>query len=392
MQNKFPPNDLMSLLDVNLKFNLGESTSADMFLREILDEKVLSEIGDLKMSYGTSRGSEVLREAIGLKLNVPAQKILITNGSIAAIFMAIFCLCEKGDEVITVTPNFPPTLDIIAAIGATRKTIALDFDNDYQLMAPEIEKLLSALTKLIILVSPHNPSGKTIPESKVKEIFDLIKTKSPDAYLLVDETFRDAVYGENPAEKSFADYSDRILTVASVSKAHGAPGLRTGWLTCHDDSLMEQLTLAKMNTVLSGSPLDEFFATVVLQKENEILNYRKRLLKKAIGMVETWVSQNSEYVEWVRPDAGAFCCMRLREDVFSDADVEEFYNRLPKNELQLAAGNWFQDSRRIFRLGFGFVPIEVLAQALEQLQNLLRQSHTQAVSGSSEFNIFSTTP
>ena len=123
----------MSLLDVNPKFNLGESTSADMFLREILDEKILSEIGDLKMSYGTSRGSEVLREAIGLKLNVPAQKILITNGSIAAIFMAVFCLCEKGDEVITVTPNFPPTLDIIAAIGATRKTIALDFDNNFSI-------------------------------------------------------------------------------------------------------------------------------------------------------------------------------------------------------------------------------------------------------------------
>jgi aspartate/methionine/tyrosine aminotransferase len=383
MQNRFIPNEIRSLLDVNLKFNLGESTSADLFLHEILDEKMVREIGDLKLGYGTSQGSQALREAIGEKLNVSPQNVLTTNGSIAAIFMAVFCLCEKGDEVITVTPNFPPTLDIVAAVGATRKTLALDFDNGYQLKASEIEKLLSIRTKLIILVSPHNPSGKTIPESSIIEIFDLIKTKSPEAYLLIDETFRDAVYGEKVAERSFANYSNRIITTASVSKAHGAPGLRTGWLSCHDEKLMEQLTLAKLNTVLSGSPLDEFVANIVLQKEDEILGFRRQLLEKAVRKVESWVDQNGEYVEWIKPDAGAFCCVRLRDEVFSDAHVEEFYGRLPTNELQLGAGNWFQDSRRIFRLGFGYLSLDVLEQALEQLQSVFQNLKAKSYSNRS---------
>ncbi len=101
-------------------------------------------------------------------------------------------------------------------------------------------------------------------------------------------------------------------------------------------------------------------------------------MKTVLAMVENRVKRNGEYVEWVKPDAGALCCVRLRGEEFTKSDVEEFYRREPKTDLQLAAGNWFQEERRIFRLGFGFLPLETLDQALEQLENLLQKLKSQA--------------
>lgn len=112
MKEKFPYNDIISLLDKNLTFNLAESTSVDLRLGELLDDELIRDLKEMKLGYGTSKGSLQLRQLIATKLDVDEGKLLITHGAASAIFYAIFSLCESGDEVITVSPNFPPTLEI----------------------------------------------------------------------------------------------------------------------------------------------------------------------------------------------------------------------------------------------------------------------------------------
>ncbi len=92
---------------------------------------------------------------------------------------------------------------------------------------------------------------------------------APEAYLFIDETYRDATYGDEPLPGSAALLGPRVITGASVSKAYGAPGLRVGWLTVRDAGLRERLTIAKMNTVISCSPLDETLAAVVIENRVE---------------------------------------------------------------------------------------------------------------------------
>lgn len=379
MKERFPYNDIITLLDQNRTFNLAESTSEDLLFGDILDSQLLTSLQKTKLSYGTSKGSITLRQLIAGKLNISHDKILITNGASSAIFLSLFSMCNTGDEVVTVIPNFPPTLDVISAVGATKKTIEISFDNKYQFSIPDLENKLTERTKLIILVSPHNPSGTIITDENVKSILRLMEIKSPKAYMLIDETYREATYGENIIRKSFAGFSEKILTTASLSKCHGTPGLRIGWVTCHNKTLLQQLTLAKMNTVISCSPLDEKIAVAVLQKDAEIFAYRKTILSKAIITVETWVTTNAEFIEWVKPSAGALCCIRLRQDRFSDDDVDRFYQLLPENELQLAAGNWFGQPKRIFRLGFGFLPLDTLECALKQLQKIFKPTPVRAI-------------
>ena len=83
-------------------------------------------------------------------------------------------------------------------------------------------------------------------------------------------------------------------------------------------------------------------------------------------------------VEWVRPDGGALCCIRLRTDVFDDAAVVRFRDLMPEYEVQLAGGDWFGADARMFRLGFGYLPLPEFEIALSALSRALDAAQTAA--------------
>ena len=231
---------------------------------------------------------------------------MITNGAAAAIFLTVLILCNTNDEVVTVTPNFPPTLDIISAIGAERRTVKLSFEQGYRLTPEALSGCLSARTKLVILVSPHNPSGVVMSVQDFAAISEMVSARCPEAWLLVDETYREATYGNEPKIETFANLSERVITTASFSKCHGAPGLRVGWLTCHSPELMRQLVLAKLNTVISCSVIDELLALEVFRQRHSLLKARQTLLAEAVELTAEWISQNSRRLEWGAPRRGSF--------------------------------------------------------------------------------------
>jgi DNA-binding transcriptional MocR family regulator len=115
-----------------------------------------------------------------------------------------------------------------------------------------------------------------------------------------------------------------VVSIASLSKCHGAPGLRLGWAITRDTSLREQLVRGKFNTVISCSPVDEALAVRVLAARERILAERRRRLAKGLARTAAWIGTNGALLEWVRPDAGGLCCVRLKPDVFDDEAVARF--------------------------------------------------------------------
>lgn len=126
-----------------------------------------------------------------------------------------------------------------------------------------------------------------------------------------------------------------------------------------------------MNTVISGAVLDEALATALLRSRDRVLEPRRALLAGALRELENWCAAERERIEWVRPDAGALCCVRLRTDAFGEAAVSRFWESLPEHDLQLASGTWFGESDRVFRLGFGYLPPQKLTAALTALATVL---------------------
>ena len=368
---RFPYNEIITLLDVSRPHNLAESTSQDLTVGEVFDLIGLDRIRDLKLGYGNSAGALDLREAIADACDVPAERIVTTQGAALGIFLLAFELCRPGEEAVLVTPCFPPSRDSLLAVGATVSEITLSFENGYQPDLGRIAASLSPKTRLVAIASPQNPSGVQTPRPVVEELLALMERRSPEALLFIDETYREATYGDNRAAASFAGLHPRIITGASVSKAFGAPGLRTGWLTIADADLRLRLTVAKMNTVISGSVLDEALTAVLLRHKEKILGPRRRLLADAIQQLATWREVERNRIDWVRPDAGALCCMRLRTAAFDDAAVSRVWRLLPGHDLQLAPGTWFGESARVFRLGFGYLPPGRLGPALAALSSVL---------------------
>jgi len=213
--------------------------------------------------------------------------------------------------------------------------------------------------------------GTATPCATVEKILALLEARAPQAMLFIDETYREATYGNEAAPESFAGLHPRIVTGASVSKALGAPGLRSGWLTVADADLRSRLLVAKMNTVISGSVLDEALAAALLRKREAVLAPRRRLLAQGLAELAAWCEMERRRIEWIRPDGGALCCLRLRADRFDDAAVGRFWALLPGHDLQLASGVWFGESERVMRLGFGYLPPGRLAPALAALSSVL---------------------
>jgi aspartate/methionine/tyrosine aminotransferase len=371
-QGRFPRNEIISLLDINRRYNLAESTAQDLTFGELLElAGGVTALSNLKLGYGSSAGLAHLRDGVAALTGVGPDQVITTQGAALGLFLLALELCHPGDEAIIVTPCFPSSRDSLAGVGVTLRECRLTFDGGYRLTADQLEPLLNERTKLVSIASPQNPNGVRVSLAELGSILELMRAKAPGARLFVDETYRDATYGDEPLPLSAATLDDAIITGASVSKAHGAPGLRVGWLTVREPELMERLAVAKMNIVLSGSTLNESLAAAILDNRETILAGRRDLLAKGLSTVAAWIENQKGLVDWVRPEGGALCCLRLNPDVFDLAGVDRFWAALPKADLQVGDGAWFGESSAVLRLGFGYLPMEILPNALDALSETI---------------------
>jgi aspartate/methionine/tyrosine aminotransferase len=364
---RFPANDIITLVGAAPRYDLAESVGPDLRLRELLSGP---ELADLPLAYGTAEGDLRLRRAIAGLHGVAEDDVVITVGGMQGLFLLAFILCSGGGEAVIATPCFPPARDTLLAVGATLRQLPLAFERRYQ---PDLDRLracLSPRTRLVSLASPQNPSGVAI--AALAEIAAMMAAICPDAVLLVDETYREASYGDAAPTPSALALGPRIVSLASLSKSYGAPGLRLGWAITKDPALRRELVLGKFNTVVSCSPLDEALALRLLGQRGRVLGERRRILAEGLALTAAWVAEHRDLVEWVRPDAGALCCVRLAPAAFDDAAVERFHAELPAHEVRVGIGSWFGEERRVFRLGFGLLPPPELALGLRALGAALR--------------------
>jgi aspartate/methionine/tyrosine aminotransferase len=365
---KFPRNEIMSLVGGSPRYDLAESYGPDLHLGDLMDAQSL---GTLALGYGTPAGDPRLRQAIAELHGVEPDDVVVTVGGMQALFLAAFVLLGPGSEAVTTSPLFPQARNVLETVGATVRTVPLTFEQAYRPDLAEFRRLLSAKTRLVSLATPQNPSGVALAPELLRELLALMADICPDAHLLVDETYREAVYGQDRVAPSAVALGPKVIATTSLSKAHGAPGLRLGWAVTRDPDLREQLVLGKFNTVIACSAVDEALALALLQRRGTIVAERRERLAEGLARTAAWVDAHGHLVDWVRPDAGAICCIRLKPARFDDATVERFHGELALEGVRVANGAWFGDAARVFRLGFGLLAPPDLEAALGRLSAVL---------------------
>lgn len=360
---QFPPSRITSLIDDSPRCNLGGSYGRDLTVNEVV-KRELKELAELPIGYGTSQGNIGLREMIAARHDATAEQVLVTAGAAGALF--ILGLAFSDGEIVIGSPCYPPTLDIVSGLGANVRMVRSTFDQSYRIDLDEVRRQLSPRTSLVVFASPQNPSGLRITVPDVLAILEHMGQICPNAYLLIDETFREACFAE-ASPPSFAGTSPRLVTCGSLSKAFGVPGLRIGWLTTSDVALYEQLRLAKFNAAISCGSVDEFLATHVLANADRIIAGRTQDMVRARETVEVWVEASDGRARWLRPDAGAFCAVELSPECFDSAAMTRFHTRLRELGTSVAQGPWFGDAEQIIRIGLTCEPIDTLRHGLQTI-------------------------
>lgn len=363
-RTSFASAPMSSLIDAPVRYDLAESTGPALRLDELID---VTSLADLTLEYGTTQGDLALREAIAADAGVEPGQVLITVGAIGAMFLV--AQQNSHGRLLILTPSFPHAASVPEGLGMPVDRVPLRFEDGYRMDLDGVRAALSPETTLVSVASPQNPSGVRFAEPELRALVELVAEVSPGAAVLVDETYRSSTYGGAPVPVSAAVISPRVVTCSSLSKAHGAAGLRVGWLITTDPEQYERFRNAKFLTSIACSGIDERLATEVLRRSAEVLEPRAALLDKAFGELETWAA--GQPVEVVRPDGGALCCLRLPESSFSDAEVSAFYERLPGLDLRVAPGSWFGESDRVMRIGHGHLPPADFTEALSRLAQAL---------------------
>jgi aspartate/methionine/tyrosine aminotransferase len=371
--DRFAHSDMLSLTSEKVRYDLAESVSQDLTLADVISESDYRELEAAPLGYSSAAGNPELREIIARRhTGVNADDVVITQGGMHALFLMGQILAGDGNELLIHQPSFPLTVLTMQMKTLTVNTFTSDFQDRYRVNAEEVLKKLNPSTRLVCLESPRNPSGVCVEVSTVKTLLMEMMQRCPDAYLLVDETYREASYANSPPKESMINcdtgsINSRLIVTGSLSKSHGAPGLRLGWAITKDKWLREQLVRGKFQTIIANGTLDEFLAIQVLKKAETVLSTRRQQLGLAKTLVADWVRENATLIEWVEPDAGALCCIALSKDRFDNAALSQFYESLQHRSVRVAPGNWFGESARIFRLGFGFLTLQDTKTALKEI-------------------------
>jgi aspartate/methionine/tyrosine aminotransferase len=183
------------------------------------------------------------------------------------------------------------------------------------------------------------------------------------AVCLVDETYRDLTHGA-PLPLA-ATMSTRAISVSSMSKAYGLPGLRVGWAVCRDPDLAEVLLAAKEQIVICGPTIDETIAGRVLSERARLLPPILDDVRARLGIVRDWL-ESQDVFEWVEPTGGCVGLVRIRAGL--DVDTDRFYSTLlAEHGTYVGPGHWFELDDRYFRLGFGWPTHDELRAGLAGL-------------------------
>jgi aspartate/methionine/tyrosine aminotransferase len=333
--------------------NLSESSVSDRRLADLgIDHASNGRLAldELLLCYGDHLGDPLLREAIAEQGDeLSPDDVIVTPGAAAALFATATSLLEPGDHAVVVRTNYATNLETPRAIGAELDIVDLAYDDAWQLDPVRVASLVRpGVTRLISVTCPHNPTGTVFNLEQLRALVET--TERSGAVLLVDETYRDLTHG-SPLPMA-ATLSPRAISVASMSKAYGLPGLRVGWAVCRDPQLAEMLLAAKEQMVICGATIDEAIAGRVLADRARTLPPILDDVRARLGIVRAWIRDQDAF-EWVEPAGGVVGLVRFAPDVAVDTD--RFYETLLKEHgTYVGPGHWFEVDDRHFRLGFGW--------------------------------------
>lgn len=295
-------------LNTEINFNLSNSCGQALTLAQLC-QLANKSLADLPLTYAPLSGSVALRQAIvGFHndLNrqsypLDADNVLTFCGAQEALAAIYKSLLSPGDEIVVFTPNYPSLVTMAQAMGVKVNAIPLQEANNWHMDTEQLAAKVNDKTRLIVINSPHNPSGSIIDSEAAKQVLAL--AKKHNCYLLADDVTQASNYHDLSLAHDYLSY-EKSLVVSVMSKSFGLAGLRIGWVLSPDKSLLANLLSVKAYGSICTSVVDEQLALMVLQHSDNILARNNRIISDNIKHFQCFVDANAGVFSWQPPQAG----------------------------------------------------------------------------------------
>ena len=361
--------------EFNARYNLAASDCETLSLQELLqlaNPRSLRLWENLSLGYTRAEGLPELREAIaGDYLSGDADDVL-TVVPVEGIYLTLRALIEAGDEVIAPWPAYQSLYEVASASGAHMRywkpDLSLPVTDDSYFSIESLEALITEKTKLIILNFPHNPTGAQLTQDAWKSVFE--KAERVGAWVLSDEMYR-GLERQPEGTQLPAAYEmgyQRAISLSGLSKRHGLPGLRMGWLATKARSLMSRLMQLKDYTTICSPAPAEVLGLIGMEAQSDLTARSRGFIEAGFDACEALMAAHPGAFEWTRPAAGPISFVKLQR---STGFVNAFMEQLLKvsGVLILPGGVYDKAYEDYFRIGVGRASapdaIRIVGEALE---------------------------
>jgi len=357
----------MTTYEVNVDYDIAESGIYPLSVRELLDfeeearrDDTLNCLLDTRLGYSEAPGSLELRSLLAATYRDSGpDNILITTGAIEANFLLFNVLLEPGDHVLAIYPAYQQLYSVPRAIGCDVSLWKLRPEDDFRFDLDELERLVQPNTRLIVINTPHNPTGSVLSPDEVQRVYDLAQLVG--ARVMSDEAYRwlDLPGGEVLAGPA-RDLGDGAVSVGTFSKPFGLPGLRIGWISAPAEIVAECWAMRDYIS-LSPGKLNDALAVLAFRHREKIRERTREIVSQNLRTMDVWLTEHQDILRWTAPRGGLLALLEYDLEIPS----MQLANRLAEEySVMLAPGSAFGYEYRL-RVGVGQTP-DVFRAGLER--------------------------
>lgn len=347
----------------DIEFNLGASTGPSWTVNEILalaDEETRHRFLHHALHYSRPAGADSLRAAIAEMQQVPIDAVQIVTGASEALVILMWLAAEPGANVVLPLPGFTTFSALPESLGVETRFYRVRRENGFRIDPDEIMRLVDSNTKLVLINSPHNPTGATIADADMEALHDVITERG--IQLVSDEVYH-PIYHGTPTQS--AARLSRATVIGDLSKAFSIPGVRTGWMIEHDARRREQYWNARAYFSVSNTTTGEMLSEIAIRNRDVVLGRTREIATKNLGLLTRFMQDHRDRLAWIPPCGG----MTAFPWLANEQNSRSFCETVAEHGILLAPGDCF-DTPSHFRLGFAAAG-EDFSKALDRLGSFL---------------------
>jgi len=357
----------MAKYEFAAKYLLSSSDAESVSIADLLALEPGAHDAFLKhwCGYTESPGAPWLRETLTpIYSSVHSDQLIVVSAAEEAIFLFYNALLTPQDHAIVETPCYESALTVPKSTGAAVSEWRRKPGNGWAHDLAALEALIGPNTRALYINSPHNPTGLNMTLQIFRGVLDLAAKHR--IHVFSDEVYRELEHDPATRLPAACDLYDRALSLGSVSKTYGLPGLRLAWLASQDKKLLQEIVSLKHYTTICASAPSEFLTALAFRHRQKIIDRNLQLVRHNLPLLTAFFSRHADLFDWTLPNASTIGFARFKPQ----QDVLAFCETVVRDAGVLLLPGTVYDEPRHIRFGYGR---KNMPEALAHLESYLQQ-------------------